>query len=195
MYFCLRFNLPPCSSTFPLFLNLWVYTSISCYSTLSSKILTLSISEENGNSRLGLVQAPDYLLPLWYATVFSHSKVSWRKATYLFESWLRKLQPPPLTWSVWRKSSSWLQRDMKTVIVAEGWRCCWSLLLWCTCTANEPSCHFLLRPLLDAQSQMRYSASVNIVDREYISVLVFQHAFSFSGQHAKIKVYLYMYVG
>lgn len=32
--------------------------------------------------------------------------------------------------------------------------------------------------------------SVNIVDRGYISVLVFQQAFSFSRQYAKIKVCL-----
>lgn len=76
---------------------------------------------------------------------------------------------------------------MKTVIVDEGWRCCRSLSLWCTCTANEPSCHFLLRPRLDAQPQTRYSASVNIVDRGYISALVFHHAFSFSRQHARDK--------
>lgn len=48
--------------------------------------------------------------------------------------------------------------------------------------------------MLDVQSQTRYSASVNIVDRGYISALVFQQLFSFSRQHAKIKVYLCMHM-
>lgn len=65
---------------------------------------------------------------------------------YLSESLLQKLQPLPLMWSVWSKSSSWLKNKMKTVIVAEGCRCCRSLSLRCSQTTNEPAWHFLQRP-------------------------------------------------
>lgn len=64
---------------------------------------------------------------------------------YLSESLLQKLQPLPLMWSVWSTSSSWLQNKMKTVIVAEGCRCCRSLSLRCSQTTNESAWHFLQR--------------------------------------------------
>ncbi len=64
---------------------------------------------------------------------------------YLSESLLQKLQPLPLMWSVWSRSSSWLQNKMKTLIVAEGCRCCRSLSLRCSQTTNEPAWHFLQR--------------------------------------------------